>query len=158
MHTDYALRVLMYLAEANRRAKVAEIAGYFDISRDHVAKVTQRLARLGYIRAIRGAGGGLELALDPGKIRLGPVIADFEGTMHLLECVGTTEPICCIQSRCRLKQVLAKAEKVQKDYLDGVCLSDVVQVGHPLNKQKDKHKEPNQTKPLKKGKLNVGSS
>ena len=47
MHTDYALRVLIFLAEANSRAKVAEIAGYFDISRDHVAKVTQRLARLG---------------------------------------------------------------------------------------------------------------
>ena len=135
LHTDYALRVLMYLAEANCRAKVAEIAGYFDISRDHVAKVMQRLARLGYIRAIRGAGGGLELAMDPGKVRLGPIIADFEGTMHLLECVGTTEPICCIQSSCRLKQVLAKAQKVQKDYLDGVYLSDVVQVGRSLDKK-----------------------
>ena len=91
LHTDYALRVLIYLAEANSRAKVAEIAGYFDISRDHVAKVTQRLARLGYIRAIRGAGGGLELAMDPGKVRLGPIIADFEGTLHLLECVGAIE-------------------------------------------------------------------
>ena len=135
LHTDYALRVLMYLAAANSRAKVAEIAGYFDISRDHVAKVTQRLARLGYIRAIRGAGGGLELAMDPAKIRLGSVIVDFEGTMRLLECVGATEPVCCIQSSCRLKQVLAKAEKVQKDYLDGVYLSDVVQVGRPLDKQ-----------------------
>ncbi len=135
LHTDYALRVLMYLAEANCRAKVAEIAGYFDISRDHVAKVTQRLARLGYIRAIRGAGGGLELAMDPKKVRLGPIIADFEGAMHLLECVGATEPVCRIQSSCRLKHVLARAEKVQKDYLNGVCLSDVVQVGRPLDKQ-----------------------
>ena len=74
------------------------------------------------------------MAMDPGKVRLGPIIADFEGTLHLLECVGATEPICCIQSSCRLKQVLAKAQKVQKDYLDGVYLSDVVQVGRSLDK------------------------
>ena len=133
LHTDYALRVLMYLAGVGRRAKVAEIAGFFDISRDHVAKVTQRLARLGYIRAIRGAGGGLELALDPGEIRLGPVIVDFEGTLQLLECVNSVETICRIQPGCQLRQVLAKAEKVQKDYLDGICLSDVVQPGRPLD-------------------------
>lgn len=135
LHTDYALRVLMYLAGADRRTKVAEIAGFFDISRDHVAKVTQRLARLGYIRAIRGAGGGLELAKDPEEIRLGPVISDFEGTLQLLECVDATETICRIQPGCQLRQVLAKAEKVQKDYLDGICLSDVVQVGRPLDTQ-----------------------
>jgi Rrf2 family nitric oxide-sensitive transcriptional repressor len=135
LHTDYALRVLMYLAGADRRTKVAEIAEFFDISRDHVAKVTQRLARLGYIRAIRGAGGGLELAREPKEIQLGSVISDFEGTLQLLECVDAAEIICRIQPSCRLREVLAKAEKLQKDYLDGVRLSDVVQKSRPLDTQ-----------------------
>ena len=135
LHTDYALRVLMYLAGADRRTKVAEIAEFFDISRDHVAKVTQRLARLGYIRAIRGAGGGLELAREPKEIQLGSVISDFEGTLQLLECVYAAEIICRIQPSCRLREVLAKAEKLQKDYLDGVRLSDVVQKSRPLDTQ-----------------------
>jgi len=135
LHTDYALRVLMYLAGADRRTKVAEIAEFFDISRDHVAKVTQRLARLGYIRAIRGAGGGLELAREPKEIQLGSVISDFEGTLQLLECVDAAEIICRIQPSCRLREVLAKAEKLQKDYLDGIRLSDVVQKSRPLDTQ-----------------------
>jgi len=135
LHTDYSLRVLMYLAGADRRTKVAEIAEFFDISRDHVAKVTQRLARLGYIRAIRGAGGGLELAREPKEIQLGSVISDFEGTLQLLECVDAAEIICRIQPSCRLREVLAKAEKLQKDYLDGIRLSDVVQKSRPLDTQ-----------------------
>jgi len=132
LHTDYALRVLMFLAGANDRVRVAEVAGFFSISRDHVAKVAQRLARLGYIRAIRGAGGGLELARDPSEIRLGRVVADFEGTLALLECVHATTTICRIQPRCKLLKVLAKAEKVQRDYLNSVCLSDVVKTGRGL--------------------------
>jgi len=134
LQTDYALRVLMYLTGENRRGTVTKISEFFEISRDHVAKVTVRLAKLGYIRAIRGAGGGLEMAQTPETIRIGEVIADFEGSMQLLDCVEAQTEVCRIQSRCKLKHVLAKAEQVQREYLDNIRLSDVVQSGTSLSK------------------------
>lgn len=122
--TDYALRTLMYLTTRSGRATIAQVAELFDISVHHLAKVINALARLGYIRSIRGIGGGIELARRPEEIRLGDLIERLEGNLHLLECVET-ENVCAIQSFCKLKGVLADAERVQRDYLNGVTLLDV---------------------------------
>ena len=131
LQTDYALRSLIYLAGRPGRHKVADIAKYFRISRDHVAKVVHRLAKLGYVRSIRGMGGGLEIARTPEEISIGEVVLAMEGNTHLLECVGTAG-VCVIERNCRLKGVLAEAERIQMDYLRSVRLSDVVKPGGEL--------------------------
>jgi Rrf2 family nitric oxide-sensitive transcriptional repressor len=125
LHTDYALRTLLYLAARPGRTSVRQVAEFYRISKDHVAKVVQSLARLGYVRSIRGIGGGIELLKSLDEIRIGQVILDFEGSMSLLECVGVAN-ICVIQPGCRLRSVLAQAENVQMDYLNSVRLSDIV--------------------------------
>jgi Rrf2 family transcriptional regulator, nitric oxide-sensitive transcriptional repressor len=125
LQTDYALRTLMYLASVSERANVADVAGLFGISVHHVAKVVNQLARAGYVRSVRGVGGGIELAQPPEQIRLGEVIGRFEGNMHLLECVAQ-DNVCAIETFCKLKQVLREAERLQTEYLDSVTLADVV--------------------------------
>jgi Rrf2 family nitric oxide-sensitive transcriptional repressor len=115
----------MYLASIPERATIHQVAGLFRISADHVAKVVQHLNRLGYIRSVRGVGGGIELGRPATDIRLGEVIAAFEGTMHLLECVGR-DGVCIVEDFCKLKRVLARAERIQLDYLNGVTLQDVL--------------------------------
>jgi Rrf2 family transcriptional regulator, nitric oxide-sensitive transcriptional repressor len=129
LQTDYALRILMFLAskKGRQRATIAAVAGFFRISEAHVAKVVNQLARLGFVRSVRGAGGGIELGQDAARIRLGEVLMAFEGNMHLLECVGT-ENVCVIQQHCKLKNVLAEAERLQFEYLNEVRLTDVVPV------------------------------
>lgn len=129
-HTDYALRTLMYLATIGERATAAQVAMLYGVSTNHMAKVVNQLSRRGYVRSIRGIGGGIELARQPEDIRLGEVIEAFEGNMHLLECVAT-EDVCAIQSFCKLKGALAEAERVQLDYLNSVTLADVA----PTNRQ-----------------------
>lgn len=124
-HTDYAVRTLMYLAARNERATIGDVARLYGISANHIAKVVNHLARLGYVRSIRGIGGGVELATPPSDIRLGDLIQDLEGNMHLLDCVAT-ENICAIQSFCSLKGVLAEAERLQLEYLNTMTLADVV--------------------------------
>jgi Rrf2 family nitric oxide-sensitive transcriptional repressor len=131
LQTDYALRTLLFLAGNPGRASARAVAEFYQISRDHVAKVVQALARLGYVRSTRGVGGGIELARRPEEIRVGQVILDFEGDMHLLQCVGTAN-VCIIQPGCRLRSVLATAEQIQVDYLQTVKLSDIVQPGGRL--------------------------
>jgi|SRR4051794_21105962 Rrf2 family nitric oxide-sensitive transcriptional repressor len=131
LHTDYALRTLMYLAGRKQRASVAEVAAFYAISKDHVAKVVQSLARHGYVRSIRGAGGGIEIARRADEISVGQVVRDFEGSLRLLACVGV-ENVCVIQPRCKLRKVLAEAERLQVEYLNSVRLSDVVRPGGNL--------------------------
>jgi Rrf2 family nitric oxide-sensitive transcriptional repressor len=125
LQTDFALRTLMYLASVGQRATVQQVAGLYDISGHHVAKVVNQLARLGYVRSIRGVGGGIELARSASSIVLADVILAFEGHLHLLECVAA-EGVCSIESFCKLKGVLAHAERLQLDYLRSVTLQDIV--------------------------------
>jgi Rrf2 family nitric oxide-sensitive transcriptional repressor len=131
LHTDYGLRTLIYLAGKAGRASAAEVADFFHISRGHVAKVVQSLARLGYVRSSRGVGGGIDLAHHPDEIRVGQVILEMEQDLHLLDCVGT-EGICTIQPECKLRKVLERAERLQIDYLSSVRLSDIVRPGGQL--------------------------
>jgi len=134
--TDFALRTLMYLAARDTRVTVSDVAGLYDISSHHVAKVVNQLARMGLVRSVRGIGGGIELARSPDDIRIGAVVAAFEGDRHLLDCLGM-EGVCAIQPFCKLKGVLAEAERIQREYLDSVTLRDVVPTSRQLAKVAD---------------------
>ena len=97
LQTDYALRTLMYLASVSNRATIAEVSDFFSIPAPNVAKVVNQLARLGYVRSVRGIGGGIELATATDDVTIGEIVEAFEGSLHLLECVGTDD-VCVIQS------------------------------------------------------------
>ena len=131
--TDYALRTLMLLATRSERLTVSDVASGFGISANHVAKVVNLLSRYGYIRSIRGIGGGIKLARAPDDILIGDVIERMEGDLHLLSCVGTDQS-CLIHSFCKLKGVLAEAERIQKEYLNSVTLADVVPTRRQLKR------------------------
>ena len=130
IQTDYSLRTLMYLAAKPGRQTVSSVAEFFQISETHVGKVVHQLARLGYVRSIRGIGGGLELAKSPEAISIGEVVQAVEGNVHLLECIGM-EDVCVIQRHCKLRKILDRAERIQLDYLKSVRLSDVLPFGTP---------------------------
>lgn len=130
LQTDFALRTLMYVATRGERVKASDVASFFDISSAHVAKVVNQLARLGYLRSVRGIGGGIELSRDAREISVGEVVMAFEGNMHLLDCVSM-QNVCVIESFCKLKDVLSEAERIQFEYLSSVSLADVL----PKSKQ-----------------------
>ncbi len=125
LHTDYALRTLMYLAVVGRRATAREVAEFYGISTDHVAKVVNQLARRGFVHSVRGAGGGIWLSRPAEHISVGEVIQAMEGALHLLDCAGS-EGVCVIESYCKLRRVLQEAERRQVEYLQSVKLSDVL--------------------------------
>ena len=79
LHTDYALRLLMLLAiEPENRHTIEEVAQRYDISRNHLMKVTQTLSQAGFLESLRGRGGGLRLSRFPASINLGAVVRATE--------------------------------------------------------------------------------
>lgn len=132
LQTDYALRFLMFLGSRPGRVTIADVAEFFGISKDHLAKVVQRMVQLGYVRSIRGINGGIELSRSLETVSVGQVLRDFEGAMHYLECVGSDTIVCAIQPGCGLKKILAEAERLQWEYLDTVMLASVVRPGLDL--------------------------
>lgn len=123
--TDYGLRALMRMASAPERAfSTAEIADEFDISRNHLNKVIQRLARHGYVATRRGAGGGAMLARPAAEIGLGDLVRLLEQDQALVECFAP-DGACCVTPVCRLKGKLHAAEAAFLAELDRSTLADV---------------------------------
>ncbi len=74
-HTDYALRVLIFLASNEHRlATIQEISERFEVSRSHLMKVVNQLIRNGWVEGLRGKGGGLRLARPASGIMVGEVV------------------------------------------------------------------------------------
>jgi Rrf2 family transcriptional regulator, nitric oxide-sensitive transcriptional repressor len=124
--TDYSLRVLIYLAvKGEERSTIHEIAGRFEVSRNHLMKVVQDLSHKGYITAIRGKNGGLVLKKAPEEIRLGKLVRDTENDLQLVECFGENNE-CKITPACRLKPILAEALRAFLTVLDKYTLADML--------------------------------
>lgn len=133
LQTDYALRVLTYLAVMqDRRATTADIADRFGISRNHLNKVVNALAREGFVEAIRGRSGGLRLAQPAGRIVVGEVVRRMEADFAIADCFQGGKGDCLIFPACRLRGVLQKALEAFLATLDGVTLYDLVTLNADL--------------------------
>jgi len=86
-YSDYALRVLIYLAaDRERLTTIQVIADSYGISKSHLMKVVNQLNKLGYVTAIRGKNGGLRLGQDPVNINIGVLFRETESDISLVEC------------------------------------------------------------------------
>ena len=110
--TDYGLRALMSMAGTPERAfSTAELASELGISRHHLTKIMQALARAGYVTTRRGGGGGATLARRAEDIRLGDLVRLLEAGQALVECFGPGDGNCLLSGHCRLKHHLRAAEE-----------------------------------------------
>ena len=67
-YTDYALRVLIYLASSpNKQATITEISDFFTISRNHLVKVVHQLGSKGFINNHAWQGWRLFIAASAGR-------------------------------------------------------------------------------------------
>lgn len=126
MMTDYAMRLLMYVAQRPERlCTIAEIAQAYGISEAHLMKVTHQLGLQGWIATVRGKGGGMRLAQAPQDIQLGAVVRSIEPDFDLVDCfaAGST---CVLTGSCRLTAVLQGALQDFLSHLDGYTLADIL--------------------------------
>ena len=124
-YSDFALRTLIYLASADRRCTIDEIAQSYEIPKNHLVKVVNQLASLGYIQSIRGKGGGLELACEPSAINLGEVVRATEQSFDLVECFSS-ENQCVLTPSCKLATIFAQALDQFLAVVDEYTLEDIL--------------------------------
>jgi Rrf2 family nitric oxide-sensitive transcriptional repressor len=125
LHTDFSLRVLMYLGslEPAQLATTPVIAERFDVSVHHLQKVVQTLRKLGLIETVQGHGGGMRLAVPAAGIRLGSLVRLLESTGMLVDCGRGP---CPLAGCCALKGALDEAEAAFFDKLDQSTLADAL--------------------------------
>lgn len=128
VHTDYALRVLMYLgaSPSGELVTIKAISGAYGISENHLMKVVHRLALAGFVATTRGRGGGMRLALQPEDINIGAVVRASEDDMRIVECFDPASNTCPIAPACVLPRVLDEALAAFFGVLDRYTLKDLL--------------------------------
>jgi Rrf2 family nitric oxide-sensitive transcriptional repressor len=125
-YTDYTLRVLMYCARHRQRlVTIGELAEQHGLSKGHLMKVVNDLARQGLIETTRGRGGGLRLLKEPTAIRIGDVVRASETDFRLVECFDASTNACTLTPSCHLNHLFDAALRNYFQALDGATLADL---------------------------------
>lgn len=124
--TDFAFRVLIYLASCEGRQRLQDVAGYFDISHEHLRKVVHALVQSGFVISQRGKNGGITLARPAAEISLGAVLRALEADKKVVDCRGK-EP-CRFAGHCALESLFDGAREAFYAYLDDRTLDEVSSV------------------------------
>jgi Rrf2 family nitric oxide-sensitive transcriptional repressor len=138
VYTDYALRLLMYLAvKQDGLATIGEVAASYGISRNHLMKVAHQLGVAGYVETVRGRSGGLRLAKPADEIGLGEIVRYTEQDMALVPCLYPVAADCTIAPCCGLRGALGRAAAAFVAVLDEYSLGDLVKPRARLRKLLD---------------------
>jgi Rrf2 family nitric oxide-sensitive transcriptional repressor len=125
LFTDYGIRVLLVLtARRDVLVRTSDIASSFGISDAHLMKVTNALARAGWVEAVRGRNGGMRLATDPSKLTLRKIVEALEPDFALVECFGDNNH-CALSGGCGVERALSGALRAFYAELDRYTLADL---------------------------------
>ena len=117
---------MLLVIEPDDLHTIEEVARRFDISRNHLMKITQTLVQAGFIESLRGRGGGLRLAHAAESINLGAIVRATEDNFALVECFDPKHNNCLIASACGLRGPLEEALQAFLAVLDRYSLDDLV--------------------------------
>jgi Rrf2 family transcriptional regulator, nitric oxide-sensitive transcriptional repressor len=129
LHTDYSLRILLYLAEhTGGPVSTRELSEAYGVSRTHLVRVVQTLQSHGYVNATTGRTGGITLACEPAAINIGEVVKKTEPNFRIVECFDLQENTCRILPVCSLRGVLHGALEAFFKTLEKYTLADLVRM------------------------------
>lgn len=127
LHSDYALRVLIYLGtHPGELARTRAISEAYGISKNHLVRVLQTLGEHGYVDLVPGRAGGVRLARDAESIRLGEVLRRAEPNLRLVECFDRATNTCPIIQVCGLRAYLSDALESFLGAMNRHTLADLV--------------------------------
>lgn len=129
-HTDYSLRVLIYLAlDPSGLGTITDIADRYGISKNHLVKIVHKLAKLGYVESVQGRGGGVRLGMPADEISVGDIVRAMENSLKVIDCVANN---CPLLPACRLRFALDRATVAFLDVLDEYTIADAARNRHQL--------------------------
>ena len=124
----YALRLMLDLAlhEQSGYVPIKAIAERQDISDKYLEQIISILGRAGFVKSVRGAGGGYKLAKAPSEYTVVMILRLTEGSLAPVACLEGDENTCPRQENCATLTVWKKLYGAINDVVDGITLQDLV--------------------------------
>ncbi|MDR3315032.1 MAG: Rrf2 family transcriptional regulator [Coriobacteriales bacterium] len=128
--TDYAIRLIAELVlSEGKPLSVREAALSQGVPYAFARSVQHDLARSGILNTIRGAHGGMLLAIDPAVYTLFDLIESVQGPISIAIC--TNDKDWCVRRKgCPFHKVWAGANNLLADYFHSVSLKELIE-GEP---------------------------
>lgn len=132
--TRYALRALLYLAEAEagRAVQVGDIATTQHVPRKYLELILLDLKKGGLVNSRRGPGGGYVLARPPEQINFAEVVRLMDGPIALVPCASLNFYARCgdchDEATCAIRRVMAQVRTEADRILSGTTLADAAAI------------------------------
>jgi Rrf2 family protein len=125
---DYGLMALKYLAEHSNDPSISarDIAQAYHIPPQLLAKVLQRLAKVGILRSHAGMSGGYTLVRQPSEISAFEVIHAIDGPLFITSC-GPSHSGCDLTDSCTIKEPLARVNDSISTLLRSISVADLAE-------------------------------
>jgi Rrf2 family protein len=129
---DYALIAMRHLAlRADAGSSSArEIAEQFDIPVELLAKVLQRLVRMGLLTSHQGTHGGYVLARSAQQISVADIIQAIDGPVAVTACANESDA-CDQYDKCSIRDPLWRIKERILTALAGCSLHELASEADP---------------------------
>ena len=134
----YALRTMLDLAlnDKGDYIPLRDIAERQGISVKYLEQIVSSLSRAGFVRSVRGTGGGYRLANPPEEYTVGMILRLTEGSLAPVACLEFEQNDCPRASDCVTLRVWEKLYEAINGVVDNITLADLIQNAQNGNKKK----------------------
>jgi Rrf2 family iron-sulfur cluster assembly transcriptional regulator len=124
----YAVMAMADLAKrgGERAVTLADIASRQDISLAYLEQLFARLRRRGLVKSVRGPGGGYQLAMPPGQMRVADIVTAVDEPLKAVRCSSGAKGCMPGGERCLTHDLWDDLGRHIQDYLASVSLDDVI--------------------------------
>ena len=134
---DYGLMALKFLAEQPQTSSAKDIAEAYHIPLQLLAKILQRLTKVGILKSHAGMNGGYALSRDPREITAFEVIHAIDGPLFITSCITITGS-CDLNDICTIKEPLRRVNDSISELLKNIRISDLVEADAAKHQSHDR--------------------
>lgn len=127
LESDYAVRIVIFLAESGRRVDANMISQATGVSLRFALKILRNLVGEGIAKSFKGTQGGYELNKSPSDITLKDVIETVEGEYLFSRCLNPEN--CCTNpsnEQCTVQQVYCRITQQVQKMLNEVTIDTLI--------------------------------
>jgi Rrf2 family protein len=125
--TDYAIRLIAALLQnGGEPLSVRKAASLQGVPYAFARSIQHDLVGNGILASVRGARGGMVLAVDPTELTLYRLIEIVQGPVNVAICTSDKD-WCARQKGCQFHRVWEGVNFLLKDYLTSVTIQELIE-------------------------------
>ncbi len=126
LEADYAVRIVVFLAQQNKRVDASVISAHTGVSLRFALKILRNLVGCGIARSFKGTLGGYELNRLPSEITLKELLDAVEGEYVFSRCLSGKTCTRPADSACKAREVFSQITSTVRRMLSDVTIEELM--------------------------------